>query len=188
MKNIVCRRSCAVGIGALEDPAELPIEKQSKIDDTYPWGTQWPPPAGAGNYAGEELQTALSAGKYGYIKGVISGYRDDFVETAPVGSFMANQFGLFDMGGNAFQWCEDWYDKERRQRVMRGSPWDTYTRRFMLSSRSRRERLQRSQPPVTASVVSLVSLGISDGMPRDLIAFEKCNSVALFFLLLQGGE
>jgi formylglycine-generating enzyme required for sulfatase activity len=126
--------SCAVGIGQLEDPTESPIEKQAKIEDTYPWGRQWPPPVGAGNYAGEEFQTALDAGKYSYMKALVSGYRDDFVETAPVGSFMANQFGLFDMGGNAFQWCEDWYDKERKQRAMRGSPWDTYSRRFMLSS------------------------------------------------------
>ena len=126
--------SCAVGIGALEDPAEAPIEKQSKIDDTYPWGTQWPPPAGAGNYAGEELQTALSAGKYSYIKSVIQGYRDDFVETAPVGSFVANRYGLFDLGGNVFQWCEDWFDKEQKQRVMRGAPWDSYARHALLSS------------------------------------------------------
>ena len=34
-----------------------PTEKSEKINDAFPWGTQWPPPKGAGNYAGEELQT-----------------------------------------------------------------------------------------------------------------------------------
>jgi len=125
--------SCAAGIGEREDAAKLPSEKSQKVTDAFPWGTQWPPPPGAGNYGGEELQPALTAGKYNF-KGVLSGYRDDFVETAPVGSFSANRFGLYDIGGNVWQWCEDWFDKEQQHRVVRGASWSRSGRGNLLSS------------------------------------------------------
>ena len=131
--------SCAVGIGDREDAAKTPQEKDGKLADVFPWGSVWPPPAGAGNYAGEELQPALATGKYSDIGSVLSGYRDGSVETAPAGSFPANRFGLFDLGGNAWEWCEDWYDDKKERRVLRGASWRYTDRAHLLAAKRYRD-------------------------------------------------
>jgi formylglycine-generating enzyme required for sulfatase activity len=126
--------SCAAGLGETENAAKLPADKHLKIDGAFPWGSAWPPPSGAGNYAGEELRPALAAGQYTEIKEVIAGYNDGFIATSPVGSFKANRFGLFDMGGNVWQWCEDWFNQDQANRVVRGASWSLSDRPHLLSS------------------------------------------------------
>ena len=53
----------------------------------------------------------------------IKGYNDGFAWTSPVGSFGANKLGLYDMGGNVWEWCLDWWNPEQKAKVLRGGSW-----------------------------------------------------------------
>lgn len=120
----------SVAVGLKEPRTGTPRSKDERAW-VYPWGTAWPPPPGSGNFAGEEAADA----DWTPSLSVITGYRDPFPRTAPVGSFAPNLFGLYDMSGNTWQWCEDWYDGEQKMRVMRGSAWNTSSSKHPIISR-----------------------------------------------------
>ena len=120
----------SVAVGLPRESGAAPKDKDAKIKDVYPWGTGWPPPAGAGNYAGDEAKD----GDWPANWGTIEGYRDSYPRTSPAGSFRANGYGLYDMGGNVWQWCEDWYGTNQTSRVLRGASWGSRDPDLLLSS------------------------------------------------------
>jgi formylglycine-generating enzyme required for sulfatase activity len=80
----------------------------------YPWGNDWIP---------------------GIANAIESVGEDRFVETAPVGSFPANPWGLTDMLGNASEWVADRYHRNYWDAPGDGRAWDQLTGEWVEEQR-----------------------------------------------------
>jgi acyl-CoA thioesterase-1 len=124
----------SVAAGLPAESGATPGEKSGRVDGVYPWGNGWPPPKGAGNYCDATFYKKYEQAYRLKPDTYIQGYDDGYADTSPVGSFAANRFGLYDLGGNVWEWCEDWYDNSHGDRVLRGASFTAVDPRRILSS------------------------------------------------------
>jgi formylglycine-generating enzyme required for sulfatase activity len=112
-------REWSMAVGLANETGGTPQARDGRIKNEFPWGKQWPPPPAAGNYS------ALAGPRRG--------------TTMQVGSFKPNSSGLYDLGGNVWEWCADTYKggssaTGRDWGVLRGGSWATSNRSEMQSS------------------------------------------------------
>lgn len=156
-----------------------------KEDKTYrlPTEAEWEYACRAGTttryHSGDDPETLAQVGNVAdtTTKGEFSDWvtiqaTDGYAFTAPVGKFRPNAFGLYDMHGNAWEWCSDRYDSKYyaisptedptgpdsgSYRILRGGAWAGWpaysrTARRLWSKPDQRDikygfRIARTQSP-----------------------------------------
>lgn len=120
----------------------------------FSWGNDFPAESHGGNVADETARGAFPGWK------IFEGYSDAFGFTAPVGSFSANQFGVYDLSGNVWEWCWDALDDDLCRalslakaankhanpvlRALRGGSWGAYPEDCAVSRRYHRKPADRN--------------------------------------------
>ena len=87
------------------------LSKKTGMTVSLPTEAQWEYACRAGSTTtfsfGDDLSKLIDYGWYG---GINAGQKEDYAHR--VGQLKPNAWGLYDMHGNVWEFCSDWYDKD----------------------------------------------------------------------------
>ena len=136
---------CAWSGTRLPTEAEWEYAARAGTSSPFPWGDELEP--------GGAHRMNVFQGRFPRTNTMADG----FAGTAPVNAFAPNEFGLYNVTGNVWEWCADWYDPGYyarsplrdppgpvggTHRVMRGGSYlchNSYCRRYRVSARQGNE-------------------------------------------------
>ena len=97
------------------------------VQRRFPWGDELEP--------GGEYRMNVWHGDFPSRNTLADGY----LGTCPVDAFPPNGYGLYNMTGNVWEWCTDWFRRPPDAKVMRGGSYlchESYCRRYRVAARS----------------------------------------------------
>jgi sulfatase modifying factor 1 len=98
----------------------------------YPWGNDLTPRNTKGKV---EHRCNIWQGKFPELDTGADGWSG----TAPVKTYAPNGYGLYQMSGNVWEWCADWFDPEQERRVVKGGSFlchASYCNRYRCAART----------------------------------------------------
>ena len=152
-----CGSDCPVEMVSWDEVQEL-ISRLNQLEGTHayrlPTEAEWEYACRAGTETPFYTGTCISTDQANYngkraMPGCLAGENRD--KTVPVRSFAPNPWGLYEMHGNVWEWCQDGYQKKYPKedvtdpmgpssgviKVLRGGSW--YSRQHLIRSAHRRQ-------------------------------------------------
>jgi formylglycine-generating enzyme required for sulfatase activity len=100
----------------LPTEAEWEYACRAGTQTTRFWGNN---PDDACNYANVHDITSKRVNEFTWNNHTCN---DGYANTSPVGNFKPNNFGIYDMLGNVWEWCEGWYDTDYYKKSPKQNP------------------------------------------------------------------
>ncbi len=110
----------SLAAGLKDEAGTDPAKRHGGNTTHFPWSAEgaFPPPSSTVN---------LDASK-------IAGYNDNYAYTAPVKMELAGETGVYGLGGNVAEWCQDEWPGAAEEHVIRGGSWLMSDKTALLTS------------------------------------------------------